>query len=403
MATMLRVPFGERDGKMLPPSEVPRGLSCKCRCPGCGATLIAKYLTKSGRYFFAHHNTPECPGGWESALHKMAKQIIQEEARVLTGWYSVAVSVAHQGEVLSDEVVFAPKEVVLSEIKLERKVDKWVPDITAILKIGKPIHIEIRVTHQVEKEKSKELDNVLEIDLRSVNRSASIDKAALRKIVLYDAPRLWHRCSLFNRHGEVYKRIEELKEQVELENRLKAKYQTHIKKLKSMQDEASRASYWENKRQEVSFKAAEAWLSGRQNKIKLTEKSCLWGIPMSQMVDIPIKNDWVFNVHRKVWQARLIFGFIYYPDGTRRKKTISLGPVYHHIQERYPLHDWLVELSELNERDLLKVAGCGVPSAKSVISTYLHYLARSDVNLLQPIGRRDSKDGLFQVLDTPLQ
>nr|WP_298059820.1 hypothetical protein [uncultured Halomonas sp.] len=399
----VRVPFGERDGRMLAPTEVSRGLACQCRCPGCGASLIAKRLSKSGLHFFAHHNAPECPGGVESALHKMAKQIIQENARILTSQYNVSISVPYQGKLLTDVVAFSAKEEALYGVKLERRVDKWVPDIIASLASGKPIHIEILVTHKVKREKAKGLDNVLEIDLSAIDRSMPINKATLKNLVIYKAPRQWYRCSLYDRHGEVYKRIEQLKEKFDLENRLKAKYQVQISKLKSMQDAQIQEAYRESKQQDERFKTAERWLSERKNKIKLTEKTCLWGIPMFMILDIPIEDDWVFSVHRKVWQARLIFGFIYHADGTRRKSTISLGPAYNHVCKHYPLHEWLVDLRNIDEKELLKVTGCRVPCARSVVSRYLHYLTRNDINLLQSTGRRDVKDGLFRVLKNPLQ
>ena len=43
--TDLLLPFGYRvaDGRMVEPTDVPRGLECGCVCPKCGRRLIAKH------------------------------------------------------------------------------------------------------------------------------------------------------------------------------------------------------------------------------------------------------------------------------------------------------------------------------------------------------------------------
>ncbi len=38
----LKVPFGERDAVLYPPSAVSGGLACGCHCLGCGRQLLAK-------------------------------------------------------------------------------------------------------------------------------------------------------------------------------------------------------------------------------------------------------------------------------------------------------------------------------------------------------------------------
>jgi hypothetical protein len=74
--------FGlDHTGQMRGVDEVEQGLACNCVCPGCGSPLIAK----KGRvrvHHFAHQGA-SCTIGAESALHRMAKQIVADERRLV--------------------------------------------------------------------------------------------------------------------------------------------------------------------------------------------------------------------------------------------------------------------------------------------------------------------------------
>ena len=86
-ATILRVPFGLRDGRMWLPREVSNGLACGCQRPNCGQPLLAKNAGARRRAHFAHHTDHTCSGAFESAVHRMAKQLICEQLRLaLPAW-----------------------------------------------------------------------------------------------------------------------------------------------------------------------------------------------------------------------------------------------------------------------------------------------------------------------------
>lgn len=73
----VKIPFGERDERMFAPMEVANGLACRCSCPACGGALIA-YQHGQKRPYFGHHRATACEGAVETALHRMAKQLIGE-------------------------------------------------------------------------------------------------------------------------------------------------------------------------------------------------------------------------------------------------------------------------------------------------------------------------------------
>ena len=68
----------DADGKLIHVDCVSTGLACKCFCPHCKSELVAKNGGNRKVHHFAHANGSDCVGAIESALHKMAKNILQE-------------------------------------------------------------------------------------------------------------------------------------------------------------------------------------------------------------------------------------------------------------------------------------------------------------------------------------
>lgn len=88
------LPYGiAPDGTLRPISAVNRGLTCDCRCPGCGRRLVAKKGTEVAHHF-AHEADAECTSGYETVAHLLAKQIITE-----SGWIDTPELIAvYRGE-----------------------------------------------------------------------------------------------------------------------------------------------------------------------------------------------------------------------------------------------------------------------------------------------------------------
>ena len=69
-----------RDGEIVSVKEVQNGLRCNCYCPQCSARLVAK--NRSTEHVIAHfahlpgHSNDACKSAGETALHKLAKDIL---------------------------------------------------------------------------------------------------------------------------------------------------------------------------------------------------------------------------------------------------------------------------------------------------------------------------------------
>ena len=67
--------FGlDHTGRMRGIDEVEQGLACDCECPECGSPLVARKGAVRVHHFA--HRGASCATGAESALHRMAKQIV---------------------------------------------------------------------------------------------------------------------------------------------------------------------------------------------------------------------------------------------------------------------------------------------------------------------------------------
>ena len=79
----VQLAFGEsEDGRILHISQVESGLACRCVCPGCKDRLVARKGLEKAPHF-AHHGEVPCGHALESALHKLAKEVIDERRELL--------------------------------------------------------------------------------------------------------------------------------------------------------------------------------------------------------------------------------------------------------------------------------------------------------------------------------
>lgn len=134
--------------------DVPRGLKCKCICIECSSEMLAiRGISKT--WHFRHFVDSNCKGGQETAIHKLAKQII----------------------VNNNSIKLPFKILQYSEAKEEVPFKGFVPDIIAVSD-EKPIIIEIFVSHRCESQKEEyyrnNLINSLEIDLSNISYHISV-------------------------------------------------------------------------------------------------------------------------------------------------------------------------------------------------------------------------------------
>ncbi len=174
----------DQNGTIRSISEVPSGIACGCTCPCCGRDLVAR-KGKMKSHHFAHHANDDdgtCRQAGETILHRYAKQVIQRACVVKIPGVSVS-------DDLGPLVVTDDQMVRLSDVRLEKRMGKVVPDVTAKA-AERTLIIEFFVTHKCPESKLEHLANedigVVEIDLSKYRnvRLCNLDRA-----IISDAPR----------------------------------------------------------------------------------------------------------------------------------------------------------------------------------------------------------------------
>lgn len=185
-----KVPFGLKDGRLVFVHEVPTGIACGCICPdpACGQPLMAcnSPLPNRARAFhFRHATFNEGCGGRESAIHRMAKQLIERaHALTLPAWSAGEFAFPALRAGLAPGSV---TEVAVAEQRLRSDVRVTAVVDAAVLP---QLHIEVRVSHAVDHIKAaRVMDgalNMIEIDLSAVADDELADEAAFTHRVLHD-------------------------------------------------------------------------------------------------------------------------------------------------------------------------------------------------------------------------
>jgi len=141
------------------------GLACNCKCEKCGEKLEA-IQGKVNEWHFRHYKDTNCIGGQETAIHKLAKQIIVENSQIL----------------IPDQTLF------YSQARQEEKFSLIIPDVTVFAN-GHNIYFEIAVTNPVDTSKEvfykRGQYKSIEIDLTNISYNTSPEE--LKKMILYQA------------------------------------------------------------------------------------------------------------------------------------------------------------------------------------------------------------------------
>lgn len=138
----------KKTGKVISIFEAPNGLSCNCVCPECDKDFMAVQGEKK-EWHFRHSIESSCSGGQETALHKMAKQILSENSLIQLPLYG---------------------QLLYTDPRTEKYVGKIRPDVIVKLDDDSDLCIEILVKHPVGVEKELVYTNgchrSIEIDLK---------------------------------------------------------------------------------------------------------------------------------------------------------------------------------------------------------------------------------------------
>lgn len=75
--------FALKDGHLVGIDDVPNGSRCGCVCPKCGENLLARNGGLRMQHHFAHSADSNCVGSAETALHLLAKEVLQETRKLM--------------------------------------------------------------------------------------------------------------------------------------------------------------------------------------------------------------------------------------------------------------------------------------------------------------------------------
>ena len=162
-------------------NEVDSGLACNCFCPHCGARLVAinsKPEGQSKAHHFAHERGSDCVWSDESTLHKLAKEVLAEEQKVMLPII--------QGEAESRQLEFDSVEQESRD-----KETGLIPDCVCYYG-GQRLWVEFKRTHEVNTKKA-EIIREAKIDCIEIDLNVcKIDKNSVREFITGNpSNRIW--------------------------------------------------------------------------------------------------------------------------------------------------------------------------------------------------------------------
>lgn len=347
-AGSLRVPFGLREGRMWSPRQVPAGLQCGCICPACQAPLVAKATdSEHRRPHFAHLADLNCRAGYETALHKKAKQLLADHAALLLPAWDGEADMPNP-PVLADDagcgwtgarVDHPARRAQLENVRLEQAQSDYTPDAVVQDDRGELL-IEIRVSHAVDALKRRRVQaegkRLVEIDLSTLNPDVLHNEDQLIEAVLYDpANRYWLSCPEATEAWRAAHR--DLKAQVTLRNqeialerqRLEEARQAQLRaatdaQAQRMAQQENRSRFQEQQRAPylelleelpilVSVSRIETLLADYQVRDGEEAERLISQISSAE-VQKAIRycgpNAWIYQVHPSLWQAASYHRFV---------------------------------------------------------------------------------------------
>jgi len=379
----LKVPFGLREGRLYRPDDVSSGKACGCICPACKARLIANQ-GKLKRAYFSHFRSETCAGGYETAVHLMAKQVILDERRLRIPPLMIPFELTpiEDEPPIRSSVHYPERDVQLVEVEAEKQQGRWRPDLTAILKNGSPLHIEIRVTHRVDDEKAESLDNLVEINLSQLPVETVYDEHAFIDEVILNAERCWHRCSLYDDLKRTVETRQELEARAEriakehAERKAAEEKRAYHAEMSRMREQARRQASQKLKSKD-SFKSdALAHQKYKSQLLRLKERQSSYVMPPAEgSKSVPVDGEWIFFVPRSTWQGFIMEQCL---PKMRIDREFTAREILNEVVRQFP---WPAEVSELiKSRHKLSEADVrNVPDPEKVVAGYLKVLAANAV------------------------
>jgi hypothetical protein len=398
--------YGKREVDGMPVSirDIPvdkYGRRCGCVCPECGKPFEACSLDGEREPYFRHHtenrngsggNPDGCTADHanESALHLMAKKIIEQEGKVFAA--ELAVYLSKLGLELPDYVkkrlpnkhVFCAARVLnCREVELEKAYPGFRVDASVTTDDGTYL-IEIRHKHKTDKLKLDKVKEcglpMLEIDISPiVDEYPSFDK--MRKFIIRslesrkwvffpgESNRIHQAKEEYLRHPVVVKYFEEQ----EKERQEKEQRDREYRRVKQIVAEAFEPDNYRKTVESLHNNTNQSLLRNDTSTYHFNFYADTQQIPF--FVNIPITGEIIFQCHRSIWQGRIFDRWIYY----RRPGKNQIN--------QHSLWDSLVEQECIPyDHDLSRTADFSdEPDVKNlryyVIHKYLEYL--KDLGFIQ--------------------
>ncbi len=313
----------DREGKLVSINDVSRGYACNCICPNCKKDLNAR-KGDSNTWVFAHRKGEGCGFGYQTSLHYLAKEIIEEGCKIKLPQplllktfdeFNSCLAPGHTQSFLvygDDEYELMGKEYsevwnsrLLKEygfldtkdsqvsVTLEKMDGDIIPDVTVIKKVRKgdsivahKLFIEIYVTHKVDEEKRKKIASsgisTVEFDLHMIDRD-DITKDKLREIFENGECCRW----VYNSKAE--KLVNGIFEKRELKKKeQQIKYGGYTKKYRIYRRDKDRGYYYEGDldyREFVIYKPPCGGMETRDKNRILAIESCSEDCPFFQGIE----------------------------------------------------------------------------------------------------------------------
>lgn len=170
----MQLEYGIRNKVLVHISEVEKGLKCNCVCPCCNTTLIAR-KGEIKEAHFAHYKAADCGLGLETALHLLAKDILEKEKKMVLPSYCFSDPYIYG----KSHEIFKEVTVEFDSVMVEKRLESIKPDLI-LVKNGKELIVEIAVTHFIDKIKLNKIQDLgiatIEVDLSSLNRIPNVSE-----------------------------------------------------------------------------------------------------------------------------------------------------------------------------------------------------------------------------------
>lgn len=168
---------------------VENGLACGCVCAKCGAALVARNNGKERSHHFAHHNSEDCAGAFETALHLLAKQVFEKEKAFVTP------DVYHTNfEIEYRDKIYSSKKIVFERVVLERKVTNadnyFIPDAIGFIGENK-IFIEFAHTHLIDEIKLEKIKQSGIPCIEVYLLGTELDETSIRELLFSNDHKKW--------------------------------------------------------------------------------------------------------------------------------------------------------------------------------------------------------------------